>query len=99
MSLETQPERTRLAWGRTALSLLVVSALFLRWAPDAGVLVLAPVIVSGAFALAIVTAQQRRYSTQTLERASADRAAPSIVVTTAGVAVLAAFAIVAVAAD
>ncbi|MFD1858395.1 DUF202 domain-containing protein [Aeromicrobium camelliae] len=97
MSLETQPERTRLAWGRTALSLLIVGALFLRWAPTAGPLVLAPVVVSAAFAFAISTAQRKRYTTQTLERENADRAVASIILTTAGVAVLAIFALIAVA--
>lgn len=96
MSQETQPERTRLAWGRTALSLLIVGALFLRWAPTAGPLVFAPVAASAVFALAIVTSQQRRYRTHTLDRENADRAAPSVVLTTAGVVVLAVFAIIAV---
>lgn len=35
-----QPERTVLAWGRTTLTLVTASAIFLRWIPEHGPLVL-----------------------------------------------------------
>ena len=56
-----QPERTSLAWGRTLLTMLTVSALFLRWLPYHGVFVGVPVAISLATALGIWTTQQRRY--------------------------------------
>lgn len=31
-----QPERTNLAWGRTALAFIVAGAMFLRWMPNYG---------------------------------------------------------------
>uniref|UniRef100_UPI0025D17871 DUF202 domain-containing protein n=1 Tax=uncultured Aeromicrobium sp. TaxID=337820 RepID=UPI0025D17871 len=71
MSQETQPERTRLAWSRTALALLVVGALFLRWLP-AGLVALIPMAASTVIAAGIVGAQHRRYRLQTLDDTSAD---------------------------
>ena len=57
-----QPERTSLAWGRTLLTLITVSALFLRWMPYHGTFVAVSVALSLATALGIWTSQQRRYS-------------------------------------
>ncbi|WP_222911893.1 DUF202 domain-containing protein [Pseudomonas sp. DNDY-54] len=56
-----QPERTSLAWSRTLLTLLTVSALFLRWMPYHGAFVGALVALSLMTALGIWTTQQRRY--------------------------------------
>ena len=57
-----QPERTSLAWGRTLLTMLTVSALFLRWMPYHGIFVGAPVALSLVTALGIWITQERRYS-------------------------------------
>ncbi|GAB6387609.1 DUF202 domain-containing protein [Stutzerimonas marianensis] len=57
-----QPERTSLAWGRTLLTLITVSALFLRWMPYHGVFVGMLVAVSLLTALGIWLTQQRRYN-------------------------------------
>ena len=57
-----QPERTTLAWGRTLMSFVIVSAVFLRWIQHHGPFVLA------LFGLAVLTAgsihltQRRRYA-------------------------------------
>ncbi|QGZ31229.1 DUF202 domain-containing protein [Stutzerimonas stutzeri] len=56
-----QPERTSLAWGRTLLTMLTVSALFLRWMPYHGAFVGTLVALSLITALGIWTTQQRRY--------------------------------------
>jgi uncharacterized membrane protein YidH (DUF202 family) len=45
-----QPERTTMAWGRTLMSFVVVSAVFLRWIQHHGPFVLA------LFGLAVLTA-------------------------------------------
>lgn len=57
-----QPERTSLAWGRTLLTLITVSALFLRWMPYHGAFVGSLVAVSLLTALGIWLTQQRRYN-------------------------------------
>lgn len=57
-----QPERTTLAWGRTMLVLVTVSAIFLRWLPHHGLPILLLFAVSSAAALAIYLTQRRRYS-------------------------------------
>ncbi|HEU4666626.1 MAG TPA: DUF202 domain-containing protein [Arthrobacter sp.] len=57
-----QPERTSLAWGRTMLALVTVSAIFLRWLPQHGLPILLLFAVSSAAALAIYLTQRRRYS-------------------------------------
>lgn len=56
-----QPERTSLAWGRTLLTMIAVSALFLRWMPYHGAFVGVLVAVSLMAALYIWATQQRRY--------------------------------------
>ncbi|MEV7573414.1 DUF202 domain-containing protein [Arthrobacter nitrophenolicus] len=58
-----QPERTSLAWGRTMMALVTVSAIFLRWLPAHGFPILLLFAVSSAAALAIYLTQRRRYST------------------------------------
>ena len=56
-----QPERTDLAWRRTALTLITAACIFLRWMPHygwfAGTLVAASLLV----ALGITVTQRRRY--------------------------------------
>ncbi|SCB99828.1 protein of unknown function [Pseudarthrobacter enclensis] len=56
-----QPERTTLAWGRTMLSLVTASALYLRWLPHHGLPILLLFAVSAGAALAIYLTQRRRY--------------------------------------
>ena len=57
-----QPERTTLAWGRTMLARVTVSAIFLRWLPQHGFPILALFAVAVAAAAAIYFTQRRRYS-------------------------------------
>lgn len=57
-----QPERTTLAWARTMMALVTVSAIFLRWLPHHGMPILLLVSVSLAAAAAICLTQRRRYS-------------------------------------
>lgn len=57
-----QPERTSLAWGRTLLTMIAVSALFLRWMPYHGTFVGMLLAVSLITALCIWATQQRRYA-------------------------------------
>ena len=57
-----QPERTSLAWGRTLLTMITVSALFLRWMPFHGAFVGVLVALSLATALGIWITQKRRYT-------------------------------------
>lgn len=58
-----QPERTTLAWGRTMMALITVSAIFLRWLPHHGLPVLALFAGAVGTAAAIYFTQRRRYST------------------------------------
>ncbi|WP_091424558.1 DUF202 domain-containing protein [Arthrobacter sp. OV608] len=57
-----QPERTSLAWGRTMMALVTVSAIFLRWLPAHGLPILLLFAVSSSAALAIYVTQRRHYS-------------------------------------
>ncbi len=74
-----QPERTTLAWGRTMLALVTVSAIFLRWLPVHGLPILFLFAVSAGAAAAIYFTQRRRYSASsvgiTREMADADTTA------------------------
>jgi uncharacterized membrane protein YfcA len=56
-----QPERTTLAWGRTMMALVTVSAIFLRWLPAHGLPILLLFAVSAGAAAAIYFTQRRRY--------------------------------------
>lgn len=58
-----QPERTTLAWGRTMMALVTVSAIFLRWLPHHGFPILALFAIAIAAAAAIYLTQRRRYHT------------------------------------
>lgn len=74
-----QPERTTLAWGRTMMALVTVSAIFLRWLPQHGMPVLLLFAVSAAAAAAIYLTQRRRYGASargiSRERVDADTSA------------------------
>lgn len=74
-----QPERTTLAWGRTMLALVTVSAIFLRWLPHHGLPILLLFAVSAGAALAIYLTQRRRYRSSARgireEKADADTSA------------------------
>ena len=71
-----QPERTTLAWGRTMMALVTVSAIFLRWLPRHGFPILLLFGVSAGTAAAIYLTQRRRYSARargiSQERVEAD---------------------------
>ena len=56
-----QPERTSLAWTRTALAMSLCSMILVRWAWVYGPWVLALIVVLAAMALGIHLSQQRRY--------------------------------------
>lgn len=56
-----QPERTVMAWGRTLLALLTVSAIFLRWLPTHGPFVLALISMAVVAAAWIFATQRIRY--------------------------------------
>ena len=53
-------ERTDLSWGRTLLSVMTVTALFLRWLPQFGGDVLVPVILGIAAGLGLVRLRHGR---------------------------------------
>lgn len=57
-----QPERTTLAWGRTMLALVTVSAIFLRWLPHHGLPILLLFAVATGATTAIYFTQRCRYS-------------------------------------
>lgn len=57
-----QPERTTLAWGRTMMALVTVSAIFLRWLPQYGFPILLLFAVAVTAAGTIYLTQRRRYS-------------------------------------
>lgn len=83
-----QPERTTLAWGRTMMALVTVSAIFLRWLPHHGFPILLLFAVSTAAAGAIYVTQRRRYraSARGIRQETVD-ADTSAVLWTAGAAV------------
>lgn len=54
------PERSDLSWGRTLLSVMTVTALFLRWLPAYGSEVVLPVILGIATGLGLVRLRHRR---------------------------------------
>ena len=56
-----QPERTDLAWRRTALTLITAACIFLRWMPHYGWFVGTLVAASLLVALGIALTQRRRY--------------------------------------
>lgn len=56
-----QPERTSLAWSRSIASLLIASAILLRWATHYGAWVLPAVGLLGVTAAALLARQRTRY--------------------------------------
>lgn len=55
-----QPERTDLAWGRTILSVLVATAVFLRWIPHHGLFVGTLIVTAATTAVVISFTRKRR---------------------------------------
>lgn len=90
-----QPERTDLAWGRTAMSMVVAAAIFLRWMPHHGWFVGTLVAAAVATALAINLTRKRRFHRaihgMQQERMTADVAVTATVATS--VVILAALGI------
>ncbi|MEN8583623.1 DUF202 domain-containing protein [Arthrobacter sp. KBS0703] len=72
-----QPERTVLAWGRTTLTLVTASAIFLRWIPEHGPLVLPFFAVSVAAGGGIYFTQRVRYR-RGIHGITAEHLAPDI---------------------
>ena len=84
-----QPERTTLAWGRTMMALVTVSAIFLRWLSHYGLPILVLFGVSAGGAAAIYLTQRRRYlaSSHGIVHERADADAPAVLWTAvAGIA-------------
>lgn len=73
-----QPERTDLAWRRTALTLtlLTVSALFLRWTPLDGWVAVMLVVGAGAAAGITILSQRKRYLFAVRRVVTADSSTP-----------------------
>ena len=79
-----------MAWARTLLSLVVVSALFLRWLPQHGPFVLVLFGLTVLTAAAVHLTQRPRY-VRGARRIAAERAAPelgAVLATSAAVLVL-----------
>lgn len=55
-----RPERTTLGWSRTSLALVTVSAIFLRWAPHYGLMILVLPAVTLVCALTISATHNHR---------------------------------------
>ncbi|WP_238146642.1 DUF202 domain-containing protein [Ornithinimicrobium murale] len=55
-----QPERTTLSWGRTSMAMVSVSAIFLRWTPHYGLMILALPALTLVCALAITATHNHR---------------------------------------
>lgn len=55
-----QPERTTLSWSRTGLALVTVSAVFLRWLPHYGPMMLLLPLLTLVCAIAITMTHNRR---------------------------------------
>lgn len=60
-----QPERTLLSWSRTALVLIVVAGMMLRWAPYHGAAVLALFVAALAVSGTILISHRRRLVSST----------------------------------
>src|SRR5699024_5772246 len=85
-----QPERTSLAWTRTSISCLVVSAICLRWSPHYGAVAVAPALVAVVMALWIGVRQRHRYRVQSdgLTGATFEADVLAIITTTAATLVV-----------
>ncbi|WP_346921613.1 DUF202 domain-containing protein [Glutamicibacter creatinolyticus] len=91
-----QPERTVLAWGRTLISFLVVSAVFLRWLPHDGQSLLVLVGIAALVSGGIFLSQRRRYRrmAQGLEAGRVQADAVAVFATAAATLALGATALV-----
>jgi uncharacterized membrane protein YidH (DUF202 family) len=72
-----QPERTTMAWGRTLMSFVVVSAVFLRWLPHHGPFVLVLFGLAVVTAVAIYLTQRPRY-TRSARGIAEEESAPEV---------------------
>lgn len=57
-----QPERTVLSWTRTVISLMVLSAVLLRWSPHYPGLIYGIIVAMDVLAVTIYFTQRRRYA-------------------------------------
>lgn len=57
-----QPERTTLSWTRTVVSLMIVSAVLLRWSPAFPTMIYVVIAVMAGVAVTIYFTQRRRYA-------------------------------------
>ncbi|MGP6175056.1 DUF202 domain-containing protein [Corynebacterium sp. A21] len=72
-----QPERTVLSWTRTVVSLMIVSAILLRWSPYFPSVIYGVIALMAGLAITIYSTQQRRYARAGLGIAE-ERIEPSI---------------------
>lgn len=88
-----------MAWGRTMMSMFVITAVFIRWMRYYGWWMIALIAISGVTSLGIYATQRRRYREQARGivqgRVRADAAA--VVWTTAAVVTLSVLGIIVVA--
>lgn len=72
-----QPERTVLAWGRTAMALVGAALVFLRWLPHYGAWIFLLIGTAGALGASIYATQRRRYAAR-VKGLAAERFGPDV---------------------
>lgn len=85
-----QPERTALAWTRTALSMMVCSLTLLRWSENYSVLVFGAIGLLAVLSLTIIATNRAGYrdEAQGLSEEAVDANAFGVLAITAGMTVL-----------
>jgi len=80
-----QPERTSLAWTRTALAMLVASMTLLRWSASYPAVVLTAIALLAALGVGIISLNRGIYRTRAhaLDRGRAEANAGAVALTTA----------------
>lgn len=86
-----------MAWGRTLLALLTVSAIFLRWLPTHGPFVIALIAMAVVAAAGIFVTQRIRYrrSSQGINAEHINANAPAVFSLSATVVLLGTFSLIA----
>ena len=87
-----------MAWGRTMMALVTVSAIFLRWLPHRGFPILMLFVIAITTAAAIYLTQRRRYSTTSsgITQEKVDAEIPAVIWTASAGVVLGALGILVV---